>query len=145
MMKNLKRILGVMLVILCLCLGLQAADSDLLPPPGSKLRKEVLDALRQEVKRIHALDVVFVVRHLKVKEGWAWVQAFPQSADGSNKYEDMSALLQLQDSSWAVVEIPCGEEENPDCLHGPEYFSGLRKRFQRVPAEIFPEGSSGDF
>jgi hypothetical protein len=132
-------ILGVLMMALVLCTHVQASDSNLTPPPGSPLRKKVLDALRQEVKRIHGLDVVFVVKHLKVKSGWAWTHTLPQSPDGSNRYEDVSALLQLQDGAWKVVEIPCGEVENPDCLNGPEYFSGLKRRFPDVPTEIFPD------
>ncbi len=138
MMKNRKLILGVLMVALCLCTHAQASDSNLTPLPGNPLRKAILDALRQEVKLIHGLDVVFVVKHLKVKNGWAWAHTLPQSPDGSNRYEDVSALLQLQDGAWTVVEIPCGEDENPDCLNGPEYFSGLKRRFPGVPTEIFP-------
>ena len=138
MKKNRKLILGAALAVLFLCTHVQAYDSNLTPLPGNPLRKAVLDALRQEVKRIHGMDVVFVVRHLKVKDGWAWVHTLPQSPDGSNRYEDVSALLQLKKGYWKVVEIPCAEEENPDCLNGPAYFSGLRKRFPSVPSEIFP-------
>ena len=138
MQKNRTLILGVIMVALFLCIHVQASDSDLTPRRGSPLRKAVLDALRQEVKRIHGLDVVFVVKHLKVKNGWAWAHTLPQSPDGSNRYEDVSALLQLQDGAWTVVEIPCGEVENPDCLNGPEYFSELKRRFPGVPSEIFP-------
>ena len=136
---NRKLIPCATLAVLCLCTNLQASDSNLTPLPGTPLRKVVLDALRHEVKRIHGLDVVFVVKHLKVKDGWAWVHTLPQSPDASNRYEDVSALLRLQDGAWAVVEIPCGEVENPDCLNGPEYFSGLQGRFPSVPTAIFPK------
>jgi len=138
MKKNRKFILCVLLMAICLCTHVQASDSNLTPLQGSPLRMAILDSLRQEVKRIHGLDVVFVVKHLKVNNGWAWAHTLPQSPDGSNRYEDVSALLQLQNGAWTVVEIPCGEDENPDCLNGPGYFSGLRKRFPDVPTEIFP-------
>lgn len=116
-----------------------SSDSDLTPQPGDPLRKLVLDALRNEVKRLHGLDVVFVVKHLRVKDGWAWAHTLPQSKDGLNRYEDISALLQLKDDVWTVAEIPCGEVENPDCLNGPEYFKGLQERFPTVATEIFPD------
>ena len=138
MKKYRKIILGVILAALCICTYVQASGSNLTPLPGNPLRKAVLDALRLEVKRIHGLDVVFVVEHLKVKNGWAWAHTLPQSPDGSNRYEDVSALLRLQDGVWAVAEIPCGEDENPDCLNGPGYFSGLQGRFPGIPTEIFP-------
>ena len=129
----------VALLILCWSFEGQAADWGLTPPPGSPLRKQVLDALRREVKRTHGLDVVFVVRRLGVKDGWAWVHTLPQSPDGSNRYEDISALLRLRGEAWEVAEIPCGEVDNPDCLNGPSYFVRLRKRFPKAPVEIFPE------
>ncbi len=132
-------------LILCfiLLLGLsaiaQGADSSLTPQRGDPLRTQVLDGLRSEVKRMHGLDVVFVVEHLRVKDGWAWAHTLPQSRDGQNHYEDISALLQLKDGVWKVVEIPCGEVDNPECLDGPEYFKVLLKRFPSIPTEIFPE------
>ena len=143
MKKRQKFILGAALATFCLCTSLQAADANLTPRPGTPIRKAVLDALRLEVKRIHGLDVVFVVRHLNVKDGWAWVHTQPQSPDGLHRYEDVAALLQLQDDAWTVVEIPCREEENPDCLTGPEYVLHLQERFPNVPIEIFPGWEHG--
>jgi hypothetical protein len=139
MQKNRLLIIGLLMLALALCTHVQAFDSNLTPHPGSPLRKAILDALRQEVKRIHGLDVVFLVEHLKVRNSWAWIHTLPQSPDGSNRYEDVSALLKRQDGAWKVAEIPCGEIENPDCLNGPEYFSGLKRRFPTVPTEIFPD------
>lgn len=116
-------------------------DANLTPSPGTPERKAVLDALREEVRRLHALDVVFVVRHLKVNAGWSWLHAQPQSPDGQQRYEDVSALLQIQDGVWKVVEFPCTEVDDPECLDGPNYFTGLLQRFPEVPAEILPFGS----
>jgi len=142
-MKSRKFILLTLLVLNSLAIVVKASDSGLSPQPGNPLRKLVLDALRQEVKRIHGLDVVFVVKHLKVKDGWAWVHTQPQSCDGENKYEDLSALLRLQDGTWMVAEIPCSEPENPKCLDGPEYFEGLQERYPFVAVEVFPDWANG--
>ena len=106
--------------------------------PGSPVRRAVLDALRQEMKRLQGLKVVFVVRYLKVKDGWAWVHTLPQSPDGKNHYEDLSALLHLKSDTWKVAELACTEEENPQCLSNPMYFSELKKRFPKIPGEILP-------
>ena len=108
------------------------------PLIGTKERKEIFNALRAEVQRIHSLKVVFVVDHLKVKNGWAWTHTLPQSKDGINKYEDISALLLKSDAGWRVAELPCTEEDNYLCLGGDHYFEGLRGRFPSVPSEIFP-------
>jgi len=102
-------------------------------------RKTILDALRKEVYRLHKIEVVFVVNYLEVKNGWAWIQTAPQSPDGKNKYEDISALMmQKKDGTWMVAELPCGEEENPDCIGDKDYFKKLRSRFPQTPPSILP-------
>ena len=106
--------------------------------PGSPVRKAILDALRKEIKRLHGLDVVFVVEYMKVRDGWCWVDTLPQSADGMNHYEGVSALLHRDGSGWKVVELACTEEENPECLSNPKYFKLLKARFPKVPEEILP-------
>ena len=138
-----KRTIFTLLLSICLCGVGQASEPTLMPLPGNPLRKQVLDALRREVKRIHGLDVVFVVGHLKVKDDWAWVHTLPQSQDGVNHYEDVSALLRLKYGVWTVVEIPCVEEGNPACLNGPEYFETLQERYPNVAVEIFPDWARG--
>lgn len=115
------------------------SESVLVPPPGNPLRRAVLDALRNELERFHGKRLVFKVIHLKVKDGWAWVHTQPQSPDGMERYEDVSALLNNKDGAWNVMEMPCTEVDNPDCLNCPEYFTGLKKRFPKVPVEIFTD------
>ncbi len=108
------------------------------PEKGTQIRKDILDVLRQEVKSMHGVDVVFVVEHLKVQDGWAWVHAFPQSPDGMSRYEDINALFKLQNGEWKIVELPCAEEENPECLGDPSYFLKLKQRFPNMPQQILP-------
>jgi len=115
-----------------------AMNSSLTPAPGTLVRKAILDCVREELKRLHGLEVVFVVQHLKVKDGWAWIQVRPQSADGREHYEDVAALLTMKDGKWTVAEIPCMEVDNLGCLDSPEFFAGLRKRFPEMPAAILP-------
>ncbi len=118
----------------------KAADAtiNLTPLPGNPQRKAILDALRSELKRLHGMDLLFVVKHLRAKDGWAWIHTLPQSPDGQQRYEDVSALLQLQNGVWTVVELPCTEVDDPECLGGAGYFSGLQQRFVEAPAIIFP-------
>ena len=106
---------------------------------GSPARKAILNAVRKQIKAMHHLDVIFVVRHLKAKNGWAWAHLLPQSHDGKSHYEDISALLHQKDGVWHVVEIPCAEEEDPACITHPRYFSNLHKRFPDIPIEILPQ------
>jgi hypothetical protein len=108
------------------------------PPHGSAERKAILDALRDETRQLHQANVIFVVNYLKVQNGWAWVQTSPQSPDGSNRYEDVSALLRKRRNVWMVVEIACTEEDNPNCIGDEGYYKKLRNRFPLAPRGIFP-------
>ena len=120
------------------CAGKNPDPGAYTPGPGSTERKAILDALRGWVKKQHHMDVVFVVRHLKVKNGYAWLHTLPRSKDGSNQYEDISALVKKDQGMWRVAEIPCAEEDNPGCLGDPGYFRGLKKRFPDMPEDILP-------
>jgi len=120
-------------------IGQSSTDTSLIVLPGSPLRRAILDVLRQEIMHLQWLKVVFVVKSLKVKDGWAWVHTLPQSPDGKNHYEDISALLHIKNGTWEVAELACTEEENPKCLSSPEYFSELKKRFPKMPVEILSE------
>lgn len=115
-----------------------AMNSELTPAPSASVRKAVLDCVREELRRMHGLEAVFVVQHLKVKDGWAWIHVRPLSADGLQHYEDVAALLTMKDGDWTVAEIPCMEVDNPACLDSPEFFAGLRKRFSQMPTAILP-------
>lgn len=108
------------------------------PSKGSIERRVILDALRDEVQRLHSIRVIFVVPYLKVQDGWAWVHTRPQSPDGKNMYEDILALIHKEGNRWKVVEIPCMEEENLDYVGTYEYFKKLKQKFPAVPFAIFP-------
>jgi len=113
------------------------------PPAGSALRKAILDGLRRELMQQHGLQVVFVIDTLLVKDDWAWVDSRPQSPDGLHNYEDVSALLHLERGNWQVVEIPCTEEDNPDCRSDAGYVARLQQRFPAAPlALILPQVST---
>lgn len=108
------------------------------PQKGSDERKEILDALREEIFNMHHINVIFVVNYMKVYNGWAWLHTLPQDADGTNQYEDILALVHKKDLEWKVLEIPCAEEENSNCITSETYFEGLKKRFPEVPECILP-------
>ena len=110
------------------------------PPAGSAERKAILDAVRKEVKSWSGLDVVFVVRYLKVYNGWAWVATLPQSRDGLNHYEDVSGLLHKTKGQWILMETrPDACDDEPECLDDKSYFKKLRSRFPSAPPNIFPD------
>jgi hypothetical protein len=113
------------------------------PPQGSAERKAILDAMRAERARFDTLPVVFVVRHLKVRGGWAWLEADPQSPDGSQRYEGEAALLRSQGGAWTVVErMPAfSEREGTPLEEDCAYFADLRRRNPGLPIDVLPPES----
>jgi hypothetical protein len=144
-MTNIRLPLALILIAFLLALAsmARAADSQNLsitPPPGSPERTLIMNALRAQILELHNIDAVFVVRHLKVKDGWAWAHTLPQSPDGKSHYEDVSALLRKHGPAWEVAELACTEEENDRCVSNPDYFKLLQKRFPELPPDILPHG-----
>jgi hypothetical protein len=123
----------------CLTALAKSRKSAITPPPGSVERKLVLDALRDEIQKLHGISAVFVVTYLKVDNGWAWIETLPKSPDGTNQYEGVSALLRKSGTKWKVAEIACSEEDNEECLESPGYFKLLKKRFPGMPPAILPK------
>ena len=114
-----------------------------LPAPGTMERRAILDGLRYWVRTHLGLKVRFVVRHLKVKSDWAWVVTEPQSPDGKEKYEPLSALLKKGKNCWTVVAVPSGEcaaADDPErsCRQSErEFIRAVTGAPLFVPVEIF--------
>lgn len=108
------------------------------PPSGSPERRCIIEALRQKLRSLHQLEVIFEVHFLKVHQGWAWIHASPRSRDDRQHYEPVYALLKQEGGRWLVVEFPCTEEDNPECVGYPGFFHKLRTRFPAAPRDIFP-------
>lgn len=109
------------------------------PEVGTLERKQILDALRAEVKRLHGLDVIFVVVTMNVTDNWAWLHTRPQSEDGASKYEDITALMHKTAGGWQVVELPCGDvSEIESCDETPpflEYLMGGSPQASPAPSD----------
>ena len=120
-----------------------SAASPHTPAKNSADRKAMLAALRAFVKKMSKLDVVFVVTYLKTDCRWAWVETEPRSADGTQHYEPVNALLAWRDGRWIYVESPpewaiC--EEDPDCVDTSRYFRKLAARHPGLSPAILPAG-----
>ena len=102
------------------------------PPPGSAERKAILDAYRAEWTKPDSIkDVIFVVTHLKVHDGWAWLEVNPKSSDGSQQFESEQGLLHKEAVGWKVLQRKSGTTAR--------YFKNLRAKFLTVPTDIFPQ------
>lgn len=128
------------LIILLFLFTFIFASEPYTPQRGTAERAAIMDALRVEVKKYHNIDVLFVVRTLKLKDGWAWAITAPMSKDGANHYEDIVALLHKENSTWNVAELVCMEIETPGCIDDPNFLNGLQERFPGVPKEIVSFG-----
>lgn len=105
-----------------------SAPSIYTPDIGTSERKAILDTLRAEIKRIHGMDVVFVVVTMNVTENWAWLHTRPQSEDGTSKYEDVTALLKKSADGWQVIEMPCGDVKDVgSCEDSPPWLEELQR------------------
>jgi hypothetical protein len=124
------------LVLSCGCSGAWASGKEAVTPPvGSALRCAILAPLRSYLRENLQVEAVFVVRWLKVKDGWAWIETDPQSKDGKARYEPFHALLKRGDTVWAILEIPPMEEDSPP-VDGA-YFRRLVEMHPGLPPEIF--------
>jgi hypothetical protein len=139
-LKGAKELKKSVLCFLALLITLSAgtvcgAEEVHTPPVGSDERKEILNTLRAEIRDKFEIEVVFVVKWLKVKDGWAWAETHPQSRDGMSRYEPFIALLEKKEGAWTIAEVPPLEEGSPPV--DDDYFKGLLERFPGLPRDIF--------
>jgi hypothetical protein len=127
------------ILIFCLFLFTCVYANDVYTPQrGTLERSAIMNALRVEVKNYHDIEVIFIVRTLKLKDGWAWAIVAPLSKDGVNHYEEIIALLHKEAGIWKVAELVCTEPETIGCLEDSNFFDDLQKRFPAMPVEILP-------
>jgi len=116
-----------------------------IPEKGSAERKSITDALRVPVQKKLKQEVVFKIDHLKVQNGWAFLLAAPQRADGGaidyrdTPYADaynagafdnsVMALFHKVGGQWRVVQYVIGATDVA--------YTGWDRRFH-APSAIFP-------
>jgi uncharacterized protein YceK len=132
-MKNrLRTVILVTLLLVSACASVNTAHT---PPEGSAERNAILQATQQALARQGRRNLVLIVPYLKVHNGWAWIQVNPQSADGRQRYESQSGLLQQTVKGWTLLEwMPA--EEGTDYT---KYFNNLKGKYPSAPVDIFPQ------
>ena len=102
--------------------------------PAPAERKAVLDALRPAVEARLGPDVEFVVAHLRIEGGWAFVIADPQRKGGKpidgwaifgEHFDNMDglrteAVLRRTKGRWRVVDWGIGATDVWYCDVGPK-------------------------
>ena len=136
--KQMRKAIVSLLAVMFLfqAVGIVFAEGAVTPPVGSSERKAIMNTLRAFLKENLDVEAVFVVRWLKVKDGWAWAETDPQSRDGKNRYEPFFALLEKNEGVWTIAEVPPLEEDSPPV--DDEYFKGLIEKFPGLPCDVFP-------
>ena len=102
--------------------------------PAPAERKAVLDALRPAVEARLGPNVEFVVAHLRIEDGWAFVIADPQRKGGKpidgwaifgEHFDNMDglrteAVLKRTKGRWRVVDWGIGATDVWYCDVGPK-------------------------
>ena len=103
-------------------------------PPATADRKAVLDALRPRVEAKLGPNVEFVVAHLRIEDGWAFVIVDPQRKGGKpidgwaifgEHFDNMDglrteAVLRRTKGRWRVVDWGIGATDVWYCDVGPK-------------------------
>lgn len=118
--------------------ALLLANGIFVPPPGSALRKSVLEGLRPPVEKRLGPNVEFKVTVIRVEHDWAFVVADPQRKGGKpidgrrifgEDFENMDglrvdAVLRKQAGRWKVVDHAIGATDVWYCGAGPKSLLG---------------------
>lgn len=109
-------------------LAVSAAAQAYTPEKGSKVRKDIIDALRAPVKEELKQDVVFVINDLNVEGNWAFLGGAPsrpgggmgggmpdysateyqEAIDGGFFDNNIFALFRKSGGKWKVVTYQIG-------------------------------------
>jgi cell wall-associated NlpC family hydrolase len=112
------------------------------PKRGSPERKAIMDALRAEKYPGKEDKVIFIVKYLKVHNGWAWTEVTPQDRQGNALTDGSAALLHFADGKWTSLDLSQFPEIPKHTNNGkgisPNFVKHLMDTQPGVPADIFP-------
>ena len=144
MTRKLRLFLPALLIVSAAATAAHAQGGATTPAAGSAARKAITDALRAPVERELKQRVVFKIEHLKVKDGWAFLNGVPQRPGGgaidysSTRYrknielgafdDAIVALLRRKAGKWRVVKYVIGATDVPYVTWDKDY---------KAPPDIF--------
>lgn len=116
----------MMLALIALATWVAASSTPIFagtPPPGSPVRKAILDALRPAIEAKLGSNVELKIQTIAVDQNWAFVSALPQRRGGRaidprpyyrSLYQDdvgdleTTAVLQYRNKRWNLIEHAIG-------------------------------------
>jgi hypothetical protein len=124
------------------------ADKLHTPAEGSAEREAILDGLRRHWQASRNPDgargyrgrITFRVSYLKVRNGWAWVNAEPHSTVSKDRFPENSGfLLRLKTGRWQVMKTPPMDDDG-DGAFGPSPgdLERIRKMYPSIATDIIP-------
>ncbi len=136
----------IILVTVLFSLAVSVSGQDVYTPErGSKVRKEIVEALRVPVEKELRQDIIFIVNELNVSGNWAFFQAIPQKPGGGlpdfrgTEYQEaidgeyfdnnVNSLLKRTGGKWKVVTYQIGCTDVCYALWWKEH---------KAPKSIFP-------
>lgn len=112
------------------------------PAAGSAERKAIMDALHEEYTTGSGPSVKFLVKQLKVHDGWAWIRVVPLDKSGTPEGEEWPSLLRQSKGQWTIIDLiaiansiddPVGPAEP-----SPGFIKAVRKKYPSLPSDVFP-------
>ena len=100
-----------------------------------------MDALRAEKFPGQEARVIFVVKHLKIHNGWAWADVTPQDNAGNPVSERRTALLRFEGGKWKSVNLGKVSETSTHPTDGKgatTLIKNVLSLYPDVPPDIFP-------
>jgi hypothetical protein len=118
------------------------ADETHAPGSGDPQRTAILDTLHHAYTTGSGPNVKFLVKYLKVHNGWAWIKVVPLDPKGNAEGDEWPSLLQDHNGRWVVIDL-IAAAQNFNEADGPAdpsagYVRALQKKYPSLPADIVP-------
>jgi len=118
------------------------ADEVHTPAGGDPQRTAILDTLHHTYTTGSGPNVRFLVKYLKVHDGWAWIKVVPLDPKGTAEGDEWPSLLQNQNGKWVEIDL-IAVAQNFAEADGPadpsaRYVKALQNKYPGLPGDIVP-------
>lgn len=118
-------VLAPFMLLTCL-----AQQTPYTPATGSKERKAILDAVRPPVEKLINQKVLFIVKKMKVADGWAYMELQPRQPNGNpinyakTRFAEDVSVGAFEDQVVALVHKESGKWKIKEYTYGATDYSG---------------------